>query len=117
MSEIALFLTISKVRHRTHIHFISVQFKPSMIILKNKNFTKVVVGEMGRRERGRCPASHAFRMFSIPGRKGALLTSQNYKTPKHTFPIPDLNIEKRKKKRKGTVNMDNDRQKDTIDKR
>lgn len=39
------------------------------------------------------------------------------KTPKHKFPIPDLNIEKRKKKRKGTVNMDSDRQKDTIDKR
>lgn len=56
MSETALFLTISKVRHRTHIHFISVQFKPSMIILKNKNFTKVVVvGEMGRGGEGALP--------------------------------------------------------------
>lgn len=94
-----------------------------MIILKNKNFTKVVVGEIGTDGGGGggggmyCPASHAFRMFSIPGREGALLTSQNYDIPEHTFPIPDLNIEKRKKKRKGTVNMDSDRQKDTIDKR
>lgn len=56
MSETALFLTISKVRHRTHIHFISVQFKRSMIILKNKNFTKVVVvGEMGRGGEGALP--------------------------------------------------------------
>lgn len=56
MSETALFLTISKVRHRTHIHFISVQFKPIMIILKNKNFTKVVVvGEMGRGGEGALP--------------------------------------------------------------
>lgn len=47
ISETALFLTISKVRHRTRIHFISVQFEPIMIILKNKNFTKVVVGEIG----------------------------------------------------------------------
>lgn len=55
MSETALFLRISKVRHRTHIHFISVQFKSSMIILKNKNFTKVMVGEMGRGGEGALP--------------------------------------------------------------
>lgn len=101
MSETALFLTISKVRHRKHIHIISVKFEPSMIILKKIKILQRWGGWGGCR-----PASHAFRMFSIPGREGALLTSQNYKTPK--FPIPDLNIEKRKKKRKGTVNMDSD---------
>ncbi|KAL6069446.1 hypothetical protein STEG23_009799 [Scotinomys teguina] len=36
--------------------------------------------------------------------------------PKSTFPIPDLNTEKRTEERK-TVNTDSDRQKDTVDKR
>lgn len=57
---------------------------------------------MGRNlKKKSCPASHASRMFSIPGREDSLLTSQNYSTPKRTFPIPNLKTEEIIEKRKG----------------